>query len=473
MMPKGVNGYGFEAVPLGDPISEWFPIDVDGDGTQELALLTAGTPARVGVFEPETEVWIDGPHELGVQARRWTVCDPNGNGVPDYIYTVGRTLYSRDFSVATPDSLGAVDFDPRGIIHWGFDTAGTPLVGISEDRWGFGSSGSLKRSYWLHVFTLPSLDSSYVLATGPSVLRTEMSCVVADEHRLVHKFWVTVGYPEWSFVPRQSFTTIAVSGELDRTLSVGLKLNSPEGGCQGCWDTWYLAGAAVICPTDDTAPRVGWLVAIKHFSDTAGPLWSIAGCYADTGTRSLWEFSDPGVINYRDIIAYDILGSPGPEFILPRASDSSWEIRNSVDGTVLEIRPDQPAVDLSTGSLYNSDSSELYYIADSILYVYQPDVNTGVFDDPEVPHVPTAFVTISAHPNPFNSAVTLTWSGAASSLAVYNVLGQIVTEIPVEGRTSANWDGCDSQSHECPSGIYIAQVASRNFTTSTKIVLLR
>jgi hypothetical protein len=60
----------------------------------------------------------------------------------------------------------------------------------------------------------------------------------------------------------------------------------------------------------------------------------------------------------------------------------------------------------------------------------------------------------------------------ARSLTVFNVLGQVVTEIPVEGKSSVTWDGCDSQKHECPSGVYIEQVASLNFTTSTKIVLL-
>jgi hypothetical protein len=465
---EGTNQGGFAAIPLGHLVLDWFLVNLDNDPTSEIAVLITGSPTRVGIFDPGTEAWIDGPHELAVEPEKWTVCDLDTDGVTDYVYSSSLSILSREFPIEHPDTIGIVSVFPRGVVYWGTDSTGGQLIGIADSRYG----GTHYLSYLLHVYSVTPWDSCFTLAAGPAFPSASGTQVEVSGKRFVHNFWIDhidFGTPQWYW--RQRFDWVDEFGAVSKTLNLPVSLHQNIGS--GFWDTWYVLSADTVQTGGTDTPLVSWMLGIKTYGPSEDPFWTVWGCYADTGAYPLWQVSDSSVNEYLDVVAYDLLPEPGSEIIAPRRSDSTWEIRRAIDGAILQIQGDMPMTDLSTECLLEPDVCELFYIADSNLYIYQPDIQTGVFDDPEVPFLAADAVAISAHPNPFNSAVTLTWSGAASSLTIYNVLGQIVTEIPVDGKSSVTWDGCDSHSHECPSGSYIAQVASRDFTTFTKIVLLR
>lgn len=465
---SGLTAAGFIAIPLGIPVEEWVPIDIDGDSMCELAVLSSGLPTRVGIFDPGSRNWTDGPHELTVEPKKWTACDLDSDGVPDYIYSSGLMILSREFTGDHPDSIGSVSVFPRGIVYWGVDSTGDQLIGIADRRYG----GAHYLSYLLHVYSVTFWDSCFSVATAPSFPSESGKQVEMHGKRFVHDFWIdhiVFGTPQWFW--KQRFDWVNSNGTVTKTLKTPVNLYQKAGG--GFWDTWSLLAADTAQSGGMESPLVCWMLGIKTFGPSEDPYWTVWGCHADTGSNPLWQISDSSVSEYLDIVAYDLLPESGSEVIIPRRSDGAWEIRRATDGAILQVREDMPIADLSSECLVKTASEDLFYLADSTLYIYERDVQTGVFDDPDTNEVTSDVVTISAHPNPFNSAVTLSWSGTASSLTIFNVLGQSIVEMALDGKTSVTWDGCDSRYHECVSGIYIAQVASRNFTASTKIVLLR
>lgn len=106
-------------------------------------------------------------------------------------------------------------------------------------------------------------------------------------------------------------------------------------------------------------------------------------------------------------------------------------------------------------------------------------VATGVADAREVDvGLPLSLSTVE--PNPFRSATTIRFAGAAgrdARLAVYDIRGRRVADLRAapegNGRFAATWNGTDRDGRKLPSGIYFVALASGSEREARKVVLLR
>lgn len=113
-----------------------------------------------------------------------------------------------------------------------------------------------------------------------------------------------------------------------------------------------------------------------------------------------------------------------------------------------------------------------YYIFDSFLSI--PILPLGV-DDPPVPESPR----ISNYPNPFNAGTTIQLDGFGAddniSIKIFDLLGrQVRTFDAIGGRDRfISWDGRDGSGNSLPSGLYLINTRSLEFSSNIKTLLLK
>jgi hypothetical protein len=93
---------------------------------------------------------------------------------------------------------------------------------------------------------------------------------------------------------------------------------------------------------------------------------------------------------------------------------------------------------------------------------------------------PLEFALGQSHPNPFNSTTVIPYSipdAGRVKLEIYDILGRraktLVNETRGAGRYEAKWDGTNSYGHPVPSGLYFYRLATKNFTDTKKMVLMK
>ena len=89
-------------------------------------------------------------------------------------------------------------------------------------------------------------------------------------------------------------------------------------------------------------------------------------------------------------------------------------------------------------------------------------------------------LSLTAYPNPFNSAVTLSYSlqnNGEIKLEIRSLTGQIVrsfiTGSNVAGVNLFVWDGTDSYGQIVSSGAYLATLRSSGESVTTKIIFMK
>jgi hypothetical protein len=99
------------------------------------------------------------------------------------------------------------------------------------------------------------------------------------------------------------------------------------------------------------------------------------------------------------------------------------------------------------------------------LFYEKEEVPTAISEDP-IKSIPTQ-LSLFAYPNPFNSATTITLTGAEQAeIGIYDITGRLITTLyAVGGR--ALWDASG-----CSSGLYFARLAGEKATT-IKLVLVK
>jgi hypothetical protein len=96
-------------------------------------------------------------------------------------------------------------------------------------------------------------------------------------------------------------------------------------------------------------------------------------------------------------------------------------------------------------------------------------------------NLPTASLALnSIYPNPFRDSTTLSVSLAKAgrlSVQIFNLKGELVSTVAdgsaVSGNHYYNWNGRDSLSKACPSGIYFVKVTDGRQSVTQKIILLK
>lgn len=112
-------------------------------------------------------------------------------------------------------------------------------------------------------------------------------------------------------------------------------------------------------------------------------------------------------------------------------------------------------------------------------------LSTDVGDDEIDIQLPEDYQLLSAYPNPFNATVNIAFSGASggaeSRIVLYNVLGQVVRELPISSEAEkaglVRWDGRNAGGTVVASGMYLAKLVSAESDVQSgrllKLILLK
>ncbi|MEW5701181.1 MAG: T9SS type A sorting domain-containing protein [Candidatus Zixiibacteriota bacterium] len=487
------NDRGFARVELGYPVAAWFPVDVDDDGTWELAITVSGTPTRVGVFDPSFMRWVDGPRELPVVGDQWGVGDWNGDGTLEYAYRAAQSMRYYDPRRGLDSLLWTQEYAPVAVIVWGSDSTGEPLVGwlrytgsYSCDTFGSGglpliSCQSGNSRQWSVYGMWNGLEHGRIPGGLGRVLRVEGFPDSGGSHLAVYEsngyFSHTTGAGEWGWY-EQSLRVV----DNHWSEEVAIDLPARQIHLQLPFMLWGLRSADVFLSSGGNGEPILVFYVYSMSGDGAGAEEYVRACYSDG--RSAWlqtlvncSMCGGGVGRYLGVTAYDITGDAQDDLILPLAGSAAWEIRDPLTGSVTDTLKDMPRAELHTGPLLIPGKRDMFYVADSTLYVWMPDAYTAVRENEQSP-VPDVDLALNAVPNPFNSAVRLSWSDAIepSRLEIFNILGQRVREFDPSALNAASgivWDGTDANGHSVPSGVYFARLMAARRSATVKIVLLK
>jgi len=89
--------------------------------------------------------------------------------------------------------------------------------------------------------------------------------------------------------------------------------------------------------------------------------------------------------------------------------------------------------------------------------------------------IPTEYNLISAYPNPFNPATTISYSMPISNqvrISIFDMLGReiavLANEVKQAGNHAIVWNAAD-----LPSGFYFVAMTSNDFHTTQKVTLIK
>lgn len=480
--PQGIaNQFDFAEISLGVPVSHWFTVDLEGDGLWEIAIRTSETPTRVGVFDPRLGEWIDGPHAIPVVGDEWGARDRDHDGVLEYVYRNGRLIRHYDPAISI-DSLLWTDSNATTAVRslfWGQWPSGSDVVallygGQSATGWGW---NWLLKDLWSGE-RLPT----YFPGEPSGARRVHGYPHPADQYLVLHATSTYI-YPE----PHVGYQICRQSIKLlDKKWNVVLSEHLREERVSGGGPPLGPPGmthAAIAFHGPSSQHMLVWQASSPqdwagyYFSPNAGAEW-ITGGY-------LWERSCEQLEHclarsaQAKAVAYDLNMDGTEEVLAPDWRDSSWQVWDPLTGTLDTTIPNCPVAKLDAATLFRTDKRALFYLADSTLYIYHPDINTGILDFPDALTPETAAcAAIIAVPNPFNSDVALSWSSSAPvpSLAIFNILGQRVRTLRLPesaGEGQSIWDARDDHARPVASGIYFARLEGIDQPRTTQLVLLR
>ncbi|MFP4458954.1 MAG: T9SS type A sorting domain-containing protein [Candidatus Zixiibacteriota bacterium] len=107
------------------------------------------------------------------------------------------------------------------------------------------------------------------------------------------------------------------------------------------------------------------------------------------------------------------------------------------------------------------------------LFILGPAELLGISDENNLPKEKEI---ILAHPNPFNSQVTIITEipDKYSELSIYNILGQKLRTFDTKnGINQITWDGCDDYGKELSSGIYLLHLSTKDRMFVEKLILMK
>jgi hypothetical protein len=466
-----VNSLGFLEVELGAEIASVRPIDLDQDGTLELAVTMAGDPLVAGLFDPGTFSWLDGPRILPTGVADWEVRTSDNGDSYDYYFVLNNSLFRLESRTQAVDSLWKFGYTPRSITVWGTDTNGEPVISaLGDSTYSISGNGKFLRIHSLlsgaTLAQLPGGDSKPRLAEGLPMAGENSMAIHYSRATFDSTPWVGRNhYYQWIYFVDEKWNVWK-----QMALPGWSTLSGPPA------DLWEIKHFDLCQASDAIGVTISWIVESSQprIRTEIQPMYG--ACALDLSQE--WSLSYWQRNLYAGMAIFDFDQVGGPEVILPLGNGTGWQRRNAETGVVLDVIPGLPPVALQSHSLFHSGQSDLFYINGSTLFIYKPDINTGVFDSPEVPQETAEAVTITAYPNPFNDAAVLTWVNmtSAASLTIHNILGQTIRtfdEFDLSGKSTLTWDGLDGRGRPVASGVYFARLATRDQVATAKLVMLR
>jgi hypothetical protein len=165
-------------------------------------------------------------------------------------------------------------------------------------------------------------------------------------------------------------------------------------------------------------------------------------------------------------------------------NDLAFDENNDMYGIVGPINDTGSLIKISTTDGTGLLVGEIGY--DNITgLAYAINGATGIEDDNSTETIPREYALSQNYPNPFNPSTSIEFSLPFTSdvrLTVYNLLGQIVTELVNEeiiaGNYSVVWNGTDNNGLKVSSGVYLYKMQAtgtngNEFRQIRKMVLLK
>ena len=111
-----------------------------------------------------------------------------------------------------------------------------------------------------------------------------------------------------------------------------------------------------------------------------------------------------------------------------------------------------------------------------VLYVVGEELNSVITG-----FIPNQFKLFPAYPNPFNSSTTIRYdipNKSSVDIFVVDLLGRkvktLISENSVDiGSHQVKWHGLDDKGNLMPSGIYLIQFVSKDYTHQYKTVMIK
>jgi hypothetical protein len=139
----------------------------------------------------------------------------------------------------------------------------------------------------------------------------------------------------------------------------------------------------------------------------------------------------------------------------------SWNMINDIDSDVhLVIKGEAYNLkELTSIDVPSSSADEMMVVVGDVSSIFAPE----------------HFALSNAYPNPFNPTTRLNLdlnNDGHVSVMVYNLVGQIVTEL-VNGHMSAGYHTIEWSAYDNPSGMYIVKVVTGNDVAVQKVMLMK
>jgi hypothetical protein len=177
---------------------------------------------------------------------------------------------------------------------------------------------------------------------------------------------------------------------------------------------------------------------------------------------SIYFFQDTIIAAWADI-QFNVMGYP--EIVFNRSNDGGQSWLGEYRITYTERESGAANVFMNNSKVYLVWGEDLPNEGLDLFYkIFTPD-STDAVDNNEIP-APVNF-SLSAYPNPFNSATTITLTGAEQAeIGIYDISGRLITTLHATGG-QALWDASAYS-----SGLYFARVAGEKAST-IKLILVK
>jgi hypothetical protein len=181
----------------------------------------------------------------------------------------------------------------------------------------------------------------------------------------------------------------------------------------------------------------------------------------------------------------DTLLAVWSDWDIPRYGGSNYEICFSKSTDLGQSWSDYERLTYAAGYSYSPwicyDNGKIHvvwyderppdYYADLFYKRWEPEV--GIED--ELGNTIPEVISLSAYPNPFNSAITITYSNLkGGEIEVFNIQGQRIKTFAISGKEGEIiWDARDALGNKVSSGIYFARARGAAGYSTIKLIYLR
>ena len=161
----------------------------------------------------------------------------------------------------------------------------------------------------------------------------------------------------------------------------------------------------------------------------------------------------------------ELQGVMARNVVAPEGMLCEWRSADNV--TKIAIASADPILDAAVMvDLESGENLSLYGSVNGVLFATYAE---------KVPVIPTEYSLTQNYPNPFNPVTSIDFGLPENSevtITVYNVLGQVVTEL-VNGELDAGYHKVTWDASNMASGVYFYRIAAGDFTATKRMVLMK